>query len=333
MCENVKKRIRCSFYGTALGDSMGMPTEMWNQEKIDFYFPDGVKELYASQGSLDWFGRDFQKGQVTDDTENTIFIVRSIANAGGKADTEEFIKLLLYWEEHEDYTINVIGPSTRKAIDAIRKGTDIRETGRFGTTNGAAMKISPVGMVSDYRNMEQLVKNVYQICLPTHNTGIAVGGASAIAAAVSYAVSGGKDLEEMIHIARVAANAGSRKGVQHPGANLVTRIDLALKAVQELSFYEARRYIFDVIGTGMETVETIPAALALILMSNGDLNEVVKNCASIGGDTDTLGAICGGICGAFSENIDEEKYHLLETVNHINFEQLCNMIVPYSPYI
>lgn len=332
MNQEVRNRIVCSLYGTALGDSMGMATEMWSQEKIDHYFPTGVKELMPSLGELDWFGRSFKKGQVTDDTENTVFIIRSIEKAGGRADAQEFMRLLLYWEEHEPQTINVIGPSTRKAIDAVRKGKDLKETGYFGTTNGAAMKISPVGIISDYRNIEQLVENVYQICLPTHHTGIAIGGASAVAACVSYAVSGKKDLEEMMHVARTAAKYGSRRGIQHPGADLDVRIEMALKAVRNMSYYDARRYIFQVIGTGMETVETVPAALALILLSEGDVEKAAENCASIGGDTDTLGAICGGICGALTECYDKETYQLLEEVNDIRFEALADILVPFCPF-
>lgn len=332
MNEKIFNRICYSLYGTALGDSMGMATEMWSQSKIDYYFPDGVQELMPSLNDLDWFGRDFKKGQYTDDTENTIFIIRSIAAANGVASAKKFIELLLYWEEHEPSTINVIGPSTRKAIDGIRKGLPIEKTGYFGTTNGAAMKISPIGMISDYRDIKTLVENVRQICMPTHNTSIAIGGASAVAACVSYAIYGGKDLEELIHIAKTAAAAGMKKGVQHPCANLLERIDMAVNAVKTLSFYDARKYIFNIIGTGMETIETVPAALALILLSKGDLNQVVKNCASIGGDTDTLGAICGGICGPLSEYKDQESYELLEQVNHISFEEICHMIFPYNPY-
>lgn len=332
MKKEVRKRIISCLYGIALGDSMGMPTEMWSQNKIDHYFPDGVQELMPSLGELDWFGRNFQKGQVTDDTENTVFIIRSIEKAGGKADAQEFMKMLLYWEEHEPYTIDVIGPSTRKAIDAVRKGKDLKETGYFGTTNGAAMKISPVGILSDYRKIDQLVENVYQICLPTHHTGIAIGGASAIAACVSYAMSGKKDLEEMIHAAKAAARCGVQRGIQHPGADLETRIDMALNAVRNMPLYEARRYIFEVIGTGMETIETVPAALALILLSEGNVEKAARNCASVGGDTDTLGAICGGICGALTEQWEKEEYQLLEEVNHICFEDLADILVPYCPF-
>lgn len=78
------------------------------------------------------------------------------------------------WNENSGVSAYVSGPSTLKALDKIAKGVPVEEAGVTGTTNGAAMKIAPIGIVSDYREMQNLIKNVYQICLPTHNTKIAI---------------------------------------------------------------------------------------------------------------------------------------------------------------
>lgn len=69
-------------------------------------------------------------------------------------------------------------------MDKITQGVPIEETGVTGTTNGASMKTAPIGIISDYQDLPTLVKNVAEICLPTHNTTITIAGASAVAAAI-----------------------------------------------------------------------------------------------------------------------------------------------------
>jgi len=44
--------------------------------------------------------------------------------------------------------------------------------------------------------------------------------------------------------------------------------------------------------------ESIPTAFGLVILAGGDPMRVVRYAANIGGDTDTIGAIAGGICGA-----------------------------------
>ncbi|HBT16325.1 MAG TPA: ADP-ribosylglycohydrolase, partial [Firmicutes bacterium] len=47
------------------------------------------------------------------------------------------------------------------------------EAGKYGVTNGGAMKMIPIGIISNWRDMDNLVENVRLVCLPTHNTNLA----------------------------------------------------------------------------------------------------------------------------------------------------------------
>ena len=333
MNNELYNRIRLSLYGCALGDATGMVTEMWDQDAVKDYFPNGVDDLYASIDGHDFFGRHFQRGQVTDDTENTVFLIDTLNKCNGKIIAREFVDRIIEWEDNNPDTKNMIGPSTMKAIRSIRDGADINETGKFGTTNGASMKIAPVGIISDYRNLDELVQNVYQICLPTHNTSIAISGACAIAACVSYVVSGDfRNLDAMIEVAKEAAEKGALLGFRLPSASLIKRIDMALDIVRNNDEADSLKMIYEMIGTGMETIETVPAAIALMYLSEGNLEKVVRYCASIGGDTDTIGAICGSVCGPLAVEADEKKYKLLEEVNELDFSALAKSVYEYCPY-
>lgn len=332
MRNDVKNRIKASIYGTALGDAMGMPTEMWTKEKIDEHFPKGVDSFLPSQDELDGFVRHFKAGQITDDTENTVMVLGMLAENQGKINAGGYVKKLMEWIDNDPNSAYVLGPSTQKAVEAIKAGKPMEETGTYGTTNGAAMKISPIGFISDYRDRKQLVQNVWQLCLPTHNTKSAVGGSSAIAACVSYAVSGGQDLSEMMEIAKAAMKEGEQKGYPNMGANMERRINRSLEAAKTMDEEAFRTFIYEDIGTGFEMLETIPAALGIIYHCGGSLNKAAVFCANVGGDTDTLGAICGAVCGAFSQEINEAWYQILEETNHLNFEELAELILPYCPF-
>lgn len=87
--------------------------------------------------------------------------------------------------------------------------------------------------------------------------------------------------------------------------------------------------IYNVIGCGTMTSESVPAALAIAYYAK-DPNRCALICANLGGDTDTIGAMATAICGAKygydairkdwietidrENNVDLKKYaHLLES--------------------
>ncbi|MFC0233571.1 ADP-ribosylglycohydrolase family protein [Vagococcus entomophilus] len=321
-----EERVRGVLIGGALGDAMGMPTELWTQAMIQEEFPRGVQKLVSSinKGAI---MRDMKAGQITDDTINVLFILEMICEAKGQLSVETYLEKLMDWTQNSPIADLVSGPSTRRALEQMKQGISIYETGRFGTTNGASMKIAPIGLIRDYKRMDELVETVHQICIPTHNTGIAIAGASAVAASISYAISGGQSLEDLWSLAEKSIRMGLKKGYDVPTASLVKRLVRAKEIAQEPD--TAIKRLYEELGTGTETIETIPAVFAVITLAEGNPNKAVKLAASLGGDTDTIGAIAGGICGALHPDFSQEDVVLLETVNQLDFHQLTKKIMPY----
>ena len=83
-----------------------------------------------------------------------------------------------------------------------------------------------------------------------------------VAAAVSYAIRCGDSLEDMVDIAIEAAVLGSQKGFDTCGPDVAKRIryavDIAKNADDEEEFMQT---VYDMVGTGLPTVQTVPAAL------------------------------------------------------------------------
>lgn len=327
----LQARIKGAIIGVAYGDAMGMPTEFWTREQIKENFPHGITSFMKSTDQ-DFFHRQMQVGEVTDDTINTKMILDSLIYLHGDIHVEDYLKRLQLWAQDTSVSQYVCGPNTMKALEAIQKGVSIHESGKFGTTNGAAMKIVPIGFISNYQSMEDLVHRVEQICIPTHNTSIAIAGASIVAACISYGIQGGNDLTKLWEVAIAAYEVGKHRGHQLPCASLRHRLEHVRKICLKHPQEEVMDILYHFLGTGMETIETIPASLAIVLLSQGNPIVAAKLSAELGGDTDTIGAISTAICGSMNPYFTIEDIKLLESVNQIDFDKLAEEIAIYSPF-
>jgi len=116
-------------------------------------------------------------------------------------------------------SLDLLGPSTKRAINALLAGGDPEEVGRRGDTNGAAMRITPVAIAVRSLDLDELVTRVALASRLTHNTSVALAGAAAVAGAVSAGVEG-LTFEVMIDTACDAAVRGSRRGHWIAGADV-----------------------------------------------------------------------------------------------------------------
>ncbi|MFA7288516.1 MAG: ADP-ribosylglycohydrolase family protein [Melioribacteraceae bacterium] len=306
--------------GVAYGDSFGMPTSLWNPEMIKKNFPEGINELLpAPKGHVIHDG--MKAGQVTDDTQQTLLLADQFIEEG-KFTKEGTAKRLLQWAKNLNAFENLIlGPSTLKALKMIDEGADIESTGKMGDTNGAAMKITPVGIVNpgDY---DAVVRDVVEVCTPTHNTNIAISGSSAIACAVSAGMSG-KDINGIIEAFFYGAEKGMKLGNQWYGASVTKKAEWALKLIKSgKEEKEIWQDLYDYIGAGVAMPESAATALALVVMYHGHPLKTAHAAANMGGDCDTIGAIAGGIAGAYSgsEIFPENIVYQLCNVNNVDFK-------------
>lgn len=311
------KRIRGLIQGCALGDAFGMPTEMLSQEFIRENIGD-IKELKASF-DFSVISKNRPAGSITDDTMNTLMMMEMIKESNGIVNVNLYLDKLMEWSVNSPIAEFVTGPSTHRAMEAIKSGVSLEETGKMGTTNGAAMKIAPLGIVCDYQDLPTLVETVADICKPTHNTSIAIQGASVIAAIASYILREGNDWEEIWQIASKTANLASKYGNQLPTASIEHRMKLAKEIVDSSPVEVAMQRLYLEVGTGLETIELVPSALAIAYLSKGNPLTSAQISATIGGDTDTLGAVSTSLCGALNPHrIPTSHLKLIEEVNGID---------------
>jgi len=244
-------------------------------------------------------------GAVTDDTEQAVLLARLLVKGRGIIDPNELAHALVTWEHDmaRRGSLDLLGPATKRAVAAVLAGVPLEEAGATGTTNGAAMRIAPVGIAvaldpaAPEAYLSILVDHVVAASCVTHNTGIALAGAAAVAAAVSAGVSGAGTAEATtlaIEAARIAAGRGHWVA----GADVAARIEWATGLVAGRDEAEAAELIYTLAGTSLATQESVPAAFAVLAAVPADPWRACLLAASLGGDCDTIAAMAGAVAGA-----------------------------------
>ena len=239
-------------------------------------------------------------GAVTDDTEQAVLLSRLLVAGRGTVDPRELAEALVSWERDMAArgSLGLLGPSTKRAVAAILAGAPPEQAGARGATNGAAMRIAPVGIaVPVSLGLSTLVDRVVAASYVTHNTGVALAGAAAVAAAVSAGVDGA-GIGEATAFAVDAAGIASGHGHWVAGADVGARIGWATSLVAGREQAEAAELIYTLVGTSLATQESVPAAFAVLAAVPDDPWQACLLAASLGGDCDTIAAMVGAVSGA-----------------------------------
>ena len=134
--------------------------------------------------------------------------------------------------------------------------------------NGSAMRVSPVGYALN--TLEEVLKQAARTAEVTHNHPEGIKGAQAVASAIYLAKSG-------------SSKSNITQFIQDRfGYDLSEPID----SIRE-------HYTFDVSCQG-----SVPQAITAFLESN-NYEDAIRKAVSIGGDSDTIACIAGGIAEAF----------------------------------
>jgi ADP-ribosylglycohydrolase len=283
--------------GLAVGDALGMPTQYLSREVIQQRY--GVLDDFHPGPDDNEISRGQPAGRVTDDTDQAVILGELFVAGRGTVDPVAFADRLTAWEQRMRAagSHDLLGPSTLRALRLIADGVPAAEAGRWGDTNGAAMRITPIGVGVAAEPLPRLVDAVEAASLVTHHTGIAVAGAAAVAAAVSSGIDG-NPLPDSLRHAVAAARLGGRRGAYAPGADVADRIAWALELVSGRTAAEALDVVYRLVGVSVATQEAVPAALALASRYPDDAWAAARHAASLGGDCDTIAAMCGAVAGA-----------------------------------
>jgi ADP-ribosylglycohydrolase len=312
-----KDHILGALYGQAIGDAMGMPTELWPVETIRAYFGQPITTFLDGPQS-NAVACNFTKGEYTDDTNQALAILDALIETHWQPNQKVLVHHIMAWANQVDaWHNNILGPSSKAALLAIKNNEDPSQITAKALTNGAGMRIAPIGTLFSPQQLPTLVNLVCDVTQITHASDVAFGGAALIAGAVCAAVAD-RSWQEIVTFALKACDLATAKGAPTWAAKVHQRTELGLHLAQQYAhdtpaFSQA---IYDLIGTGTMVSESIPAALAIAYYT-ANPHDCALLCANLGGDTDTIGAMATAICGAKNgyHSIDPDWIHTIDTKN------------------
>ena len=289
--------------GLALGDALGMPTQSMSPTQIRRCYGaiTGLRNAVAEQP----IAPSMPAGSVTDDTEQALILAGLLTDGGGRIDPHQLAAALLSWEDdmRARGSLDLLGPSTKLALERVRAGADPHCTGREGTTNGAAMRVAPVGIAfSLSTDGDALAQAVHESCLFTHDTGLGFDAVGIVAAAVCAAIDGvdaAGALEAALDF--VAAHPG--EGHWTEKASVAARTRLALATSRDLHGDALAEHLRTYVGTSVESAESVPCALVIVREFAQQPLDGLCFAAELGGDTDTIAAMAGAVLGASSPRL------------------------------
>ena len=318
--------------GLALGDALGMPTQAMSPQQIRSVYGTitGLVDGDASQP----YAPGMPAGSVTDDTEQALLIASLLIRGRGSSsghvalNAVEFAHALLAWEDSmiERGSLDLLGPSTKAALERVRAGEDPLTVGGEGTTNGAAMRVTPIGIAVSTEDPEAFAEAVWSSCRVTHATRQGFQSAALVAAAVSMGINAARspslDLRSLLWKAVTYVDSLPERGAWTPDPDVVAATRRAMQlAVNPTS--SSLECLVEQVGTSVASAHAIPMAFALLARDPSP--RALLDAANIGGDTDTIGAIAGAILGAVLgvEVLPADSLSMIEEVSHLGLSSVA----------
>lgn len=213
-----------------------------------------------------------RESRYTDDTVMTIAVADAILN---KESSKTFLADFVQSKKTYAYKLREYGKKYPDAgygqmFNEWLSSQELKPYNSYG--NGSAMRVSPIGFA--FNSIEQVLKEAKRSAIVTHNHREGIKGAQAVASAVFLARtgSGKKEIKEFVE-----------KKFRY---NLNLRLD------------DIRpNYNFDSSCQG-----SVPQAMIAFLESY-NFEDAIRKAISIGGDSDTIACITGGIAHAFYKEI------------------------------
>ena len=317
MTFTVADRIQGCLKGIATGDAIGKQTETLSPQDVLRWYPHGIQGFEGAPGAIisRYVGnskREWRIGETTDDTERTVAVARAIVSAR-RISREDVGRELLACRK-------CVHPGIKSLWEFHQAGDPARiATGHDGC--GAAVRVSPVGIFHTSTSLDDLVRDAREVSIPTHGGSLAIAAAAATAAAVSAAIDAASPLEVLDIAERPAAEAERLwPGRSSPmfGEAIRTAHDLLVSLGNLRASRIAARWFPD------QPLTIVPLALGLATVMRS-CEEAILLAANIGGDSDSVASIAGGILGAmYPDTVNHRWWNVVETENKHDLVALGN---------
>ncbi len=278
-----ENRVLDGLFGLCVGDALGLPVEGVPREVLrrvpvkDMGYKEGYRDITAG-----WWSDDSSLSICLAESLSTGFNIQDIAN--------RFLRWLFegYWTPKEKAF--GIGYTTARAIERIRSGTKPEEAGgkdEYSNGNGSLMRILPLAFYLENYNTAERFDKIHRVSSITHAhprshiaCGIYIQFALYLLKGYDPKASYSKMKETILNYYRF-----------NPYRNEMRHFSRIL--VDDISIFSEE----EIYSSGY-VVDTLEASLFCFLKCDSYENAVLK-AVNLGGDTDTTGAVTGGLAGIY----------------------------------
>jgi ADP-ribosyl-[dinitrogen reductase] hydrolase len=262
-------RKRGCLYGLAVGDALGAPIEFQSR---------GSFEPITDFRSGGPFG--LNAGEWTDDTSLALALADSIGRGWNLNDQAE--NYLAWWQKGKFSVTGHcfdIGGTTRHSLwkfDETRDALNCADKDAASSGNGSIMRLAPVPIKYHNLSQEELAVKARESSLVTHASSQCLSSCEYLAVTLAALING--------------ASAHAALTIPFKGLN---------RLVQEW-IVEKKTYLnpeTKIQGTGW-VIKSLEAAL-WAFASTDSFEAAVLKAVNLGDDSDTTGAVCGQLAGAF----------------------------------
>ena len=301
MDNNLLKSI---LYGVAVGDALGVPVEFEDRKYLK-------KEPVTSMQS---FGtHDQPSGVWSDDTSLTLCLADTIAEG---FDLQKLANKFIAWKDHNLWTatgwVFDIGIGTRIAIENLADGVQPEMAGGASEKdngNGSLMRILPLLVLTKDLPIEARFELTKKVSSVTH------AHIRSVIACFYY-------LEFAKQIATGRDKFEIYETLKSEVSNFLNQLEISKS---EIAFFD-RLLVGDIflrdeteIESSGYVVHTLEASIWCLLTTT-NYKEAVLKAVNLGDDTDTTGAVTGGLAGLLYgfKGIPKKLLRVLRKVDDIN---------------
>ncbi len=292
---NLGSKFSGSLVGTAVGDALGAPFE--GRYRV------GIEEIRSATEKRDIL-------IYTDDTHMMIGVAESLIRCGG-FDGEDMAQTFV--KNYEVDPFRGYGPGPPRVFQLIRAGEPwdkaagkLYRGGSYG--NGSAMRVAPIGVFC-HDSLDELEEIAHKSSQITHAHNLGREGAALQAYAIALA-------------ANLEPSSSFSRGDFLARLTTYTKEDIykqRLTKVVALLGEQNKSKVVAELGNGIEAFNSVPTAIFSFLLYYDSFSKAVLYAISLGGDTDTIGAMTGAISGAYLgiESIPDSWKRKLENMPYI----------------
>ena len=301
-------RILGCLRGIATGDAIGKQTEGLSHQDVARWYPSGVHGFEGEPGSIipRYVGNakhEWRIGETTDDTECTIAVARAIITdhtVSHKGVGRELLECR-----------KSVHPGA-KSLWEFHQANDPARIAEGHDGCGAAIRVAPVGIFYSSRRLDQIVTGAREASVSTHAGSFAIAGAAATAVAVSAALDGAS-ADEVLQLAMEAAASAEARWPRSSGPAFTTAVRSTAEDFRRWPEPRAERIAPRYFPDRPLTIVPVALGLASVMQS---ADSAILLAVNVGGDSDSVASIAGGILGAMYPNgMNPRWYDVVATIN------------------